>query len=230
MANNQYVNKVELGDQTIIDISDTTATAADVVSGKKLYTASGESVNGSLVPGTITEVQANGTSVATSGVANIPAASTSQYGVTKLNNTLSSTSTTEAATASAARELNQAITDLDNKITTFSNGWASVSSGFSGQVSNDSIKFVKRDDGVCMVYGEFNVSSDISPAARAPIFERLPRTSFAYPANTVWVSAINSSTNKSYRIAFNPSNGTLDEFYAAIPSGNYQLNAFTYFT
>lgn len=35
--------------------------------------------------GTITEVQANGTSVATSGIANIPSATTSRYGVTKLS-------------------------------------------------------------------------------------------------------------------------------------------------
>lgn len=53
--------------------------------------------------GTITGVSANGTSVATSGVANIPAASTSAYGVTKLTSSTSSTSTTLAATASAVK-------------------------------------------------------------------------------------------------------------------------------
>lgn len=53
--------------------------------------------------GTITGVSANGTSVATSGVANIPAASTSKYGVTKLNSSTNSTSTTLAATASAVK-------------------------------------------------------------------------------------------------------------------------------
>lgn len=53
--------------------------------------------------GTITGVSANGTSVATSGVANIPAASTSAYGVTKLSSSISSTSTTLAATASSVK-------------------------------------------------------------------------------------------------------------------------------
>lgn len=53
--------------------------------------------------GTITGVSANGTSVATSGVANIPAASTSKYGVTKLSSATNSTSTTEAATPSAVK-------------------------------------------------------------------------------------------------------------------------------
>ena len=53
--------------------------------------------------GTITEVKANGTSIATSGSANIPAASTSAYGVTKLSSSTSSTSTSLAATASAVK-------------------------------------------------------------------------------------------------------------------------------
>ena len=53
--------------------------------------------------GTITAVQANGTSVATSGTANIPAATTSKYGVIKLSSSTSSTSTSLAATASAVK-------------------------------------------------------------------------------------------------------------------------------
>lgn len=53
--------------------------------------------------GTITGVSVNGTSVATSGVANIPAASTSAYGVTKLSSATNSTSTTLAATPSAVK-------------------------------------------------------------------------------------------------------------------------------
>lgn len=53
--------------------------------------------------GTITKVQANGTDVASSGTANIPAASTSAYGVTKLSNSTSSTSTALAATANAVK-------------------------------------------------------------------------------------------------------------------------------
>lgn len=53
--------------------------------------------------GTITKVQANGTDVASSGTANIPAASTSAYGVTKLSDSVSSTSTSLAATANAVK-------------------------------------------------------------------------------------------------------------------------------
>lgn len=53
--------------------------------------------------GTITAVQANGTSVATSGTANIPSATTARYGVTELSTSTTSTSTTLAATPSAVR-------------------------------------------------------------------------------------------------------------------------------
>lgn len=41
MANNQYVNKVIYGGTTIIDISDTTATAAKVLASEKFYDKSG---------------------------------------------------------------------------------------------------------------------------------------------------------------------------------------------
>ena len=56
--------------------------------------------------GTITQVKANGTSIATSGVANIPAASTSTYGVTKLTSDLTGNSESLAATQKAVNELN----------------------------------------------------------------------------------------------------------------------------
>ena len=81
-----------------------------LVSGTNIKTINGTSILGSGDiaisgggGGTITGVSANGTSIATSGVANIPAASTSAYGVTKLSSATNSTSTTLAATASAVK-------------------------------------------------------------------------------------------------------------------------------
>ena len=53
--------------------------------------------------GTITKVQANGTDVASSGTANIPAATTSSYGVTELSSATNSTSEALAATPKAVK-------------------------------------------------------------------------------------------------------------------------------
>ena len=71
--------------------------------------------------GTITGVSANGTSVATSGVANIPAASTSAYGVTKLSSATNSTSTTLAATASAVKSAYDLANGKQDKLTSGTN-------------------------------------------------------------------------------------------------------------
>ena len=48
MATNQYVNKVEFGNSTIMDISDTSAEAADVLVGQVFYARSGERSVGTL--------------------------------------------------------------------------------------------------------------------------------------------------------------------------------------
>lgn len=48
---NQYKNKVVYGNQVLIDLTDTTATAEDVVSGKYFYAASGKKTLGTKVAG-----------------------------------------------------------------------------------------------------------------------------------------------------------------------------------
>lgn len=88
--------------------------------------------------GTITAVQANGTNVATSGVANIPAASTSVYGVTKLSSATNSTSTTLAATASAVK----AAYDLANsKAPGYTYGTTDLTAGVS-ELATGTLYFV----------------------------------------------------------------------------------------
>lgn len=70
MADNPYVNKVVYGSDTLIDISDTTATSEDVLNGKYFYSANGAKVQGVAVSG-VTDVEVNGTSVVVNGIAEV---------------------------------------------------------------------------------------------------------------------------------------------------------------
>ena len=76
MANNPYVNKVQTADgTTIIDISDTTATASDVASGKYFYTAAGAKTAGTGTggSGTITITDVANTTGTTAQITNVTA-------------------------------------------------------------------------------------------------------------------------------------------------------------
>lgn len=69
MANNQYVNKVVYDNNTLIDISDTTAIGSDVRKGKVFYRSSGSRITGTLaikykdITGTFISVQLPGSTV-----------------------------------------------------------------------------------------------------------------------------------------------------------------------
>lgn len=54
MANNPYVNKVVYDGTTLIDITDSTATASNVASGYYFYLATGEKIQGTASPATAT--------------------------------------------------------------------------------------------------------------------------------------------------------------------------------
>lgn len=54
MANNAYINRVDFGNETLIDISDTTAEAGDVIVNKTFYTRSGAPATGTLGDATAT--------------------------------------------------------------------------------------------------------------------------------------------------------------------------------
>ena len=95
----------------------------NLVSGTNIKTINSNSIlgSGNISVGTITKVQANGTDVASSGTANIPAASTSKYGVTKLSTATNSTSTTLAATASAVKAAYDLANGKQDKLTSGTN-------------------------------------------------------------------------------------------------------------
>lgn len=60
MANNEYINRVDYGNETLIDISDTTAEAGDVLNNKVFYAKSGARSVGSLGAMTGATSQNNG--------------------------------------------------------------------------------------------------------------------------------------------------------------------------
>ena len=51
---NQYKNKIRYGDQTLMDITDTTASTGDVLEGQVFYSASGARSVGTLTDATTT--------------------------------------------------------------------------------------------------------------------------------------------------------------------------------
>ena len=76
MAVNPYVNKVEYGGNTIIDLTDATATADKILSGYTAYGATGEKLTGTASGGGVTttalSVTTNGTYTAPAGTAYTP--------------------------------------------------------------------------------------------------------------------------------------------------------------
>lgn len=113
--------------------------------------------------GTITGISANGTSISTSGVANIPAASTSAYGVTKLSSATNSTSTSLAATASAVKSAYDLANGKQDKLVSGTNiktinGTSILGSGnitISGGGSADLSNYYTKDE-IDDILGDIN--------------------------------------------------------------------------
>ena len=127
--------------RTNIDAASTaiaTTTAKGLMSTSDKIKLNGIASGATANTGTITKVQANGTDIASSGTANIPAASTSEYGVTKLSSSTSDTSTTTAATPSAVK----AAYDLANsKAPKYTYGTSDLTAG-SSSLATGTLYFV----------------------------------------------------------------------------------------
>ena len=141
MADNPYVNKVVYGNDTLIDISDTTATSGDVLNGKYFYTASGAKTQGNAtIP--VTDVTVNGTSVVSSGIAAIDLTGKSDTGHT--HTTIDITDFPTLATVATSGDY----TDLSNTPTVFT-GTDGTAAGTTGLVpapaTTDATKYLMAD-------------------------------------------------------------------------------------
>ena len=141
MAENPYVNKVVYGNDTLIDISDTTATSSDVLNGKYFYTASGAKSQGSAtIP--VTDVTVNGTSVVSNGIAAIDLTGKSDTGHT--HTTIDITNFPTLATVATSGDY----TDLLNKPNVFT-GTDGTAAGTTGLVpapaATDATKYLMAD-------------------------------------------------------------------------------------
>ena len=63
MANNQYVNKVEFGNDILIDLTNDTVAAGSMLSGVTAHDASGATITGSIATKTNSNVAVNGTTI-----------------------------------------------------------------------------------------------------------------------------------------------------------------------
>ena len=63
MANNQYINKVQYGNNILIDLTNDTVTADNMLSGYTAHSATGETVTGNIITKTSSDLSADGATV-----------------------------------------------------------------------------------------------------------------------------------------------------------------------
>ena len=154
------INKVVYDDTTLMDISDTTAEQSDVMEGKYFYNKSGTKVSGTALAG-ITDVEVDGNSVVTSGVAEINLTGKSNVGHTHTTSDITDFPTLANVATSGS------YADLSNTPTTFTgtDGTAAGTSGFvPAPATTDATKFLNADGNwenamTTMVIARYGVST-----------------------------------------------------------------------
>lgn len=81
---NEYVNKVTLGNEVLLDLTSDTVTAADVAAGKSLHLRSGAPATGTLQLGAMPYGECDSTSTATAFTATVPGITELQDGTTMM--------------------------------------------------------------------------------------------------------------------------------------------------
>lgn len=120
MANNPYINKVEYGGNTLIDLTGDTVTAGDMLSGVTAHDRSGASIQGTLVP--VLSVDVNGSTLTPDANGNVdigtvPAASSALSLTAAAGSWSSATPPTQTLTATGVTSSNNIIVGIASTIT-----------------------------------------------------------------------------------------------------------------
>lgn len=173
--------------------------------------------------GTITEVQAYGTTVSSSGVANIPRANTSTYGVTQLSNSINSNLQYIAASSYAVKALNDAKQDTlvsGTNIKTINGtsilGSGDISVGGGGTATNVMINgttITSGGDADIKVDGTYNATTNkIATMSSIPTIDSAMSSTSTNPVqNKVVQSAISTAVSNAvdHSLEYESSSGSI---------------------
>ena len=131
-------------------------------------------------------------------------------------------------TNATARSIADVLTSLNSDLTNKTVVNAAIASEFSTYIdaAQSSIICVKRDDGICVLSGNFVVTQAISSAAKKALFYNIVAP-VNNPNDNMWVSALELNTNKIRWLQL--SGAYLARNYSEFPVSGYVLQPTTYF-
>ena len=117
------------------------------------------------------------------------------------------------------------LASLSDHIGTYGNrSQPTVGSAYTSNVTTNSVYFVKRNDGLCIVSGTFVLGTAISGGAEQNLFEGLPTYKNTYSLDWVLIAG---EDGKTYRLQFK--SGYLSQNYTSYPAQKYYILPFMYF-
>lgn len=118
------------------------------------------------------------------------------------------------------------VPSLNDKFTTFTTGSASIGSDYTANITTNNVKYVKRSDGVVLVYGNFTIGTQIASSSAKAMFTGLPASTNERFPN--WVMSEHYQDDTTRRLQMTAA-GNLNQTYTQFPIGDYEIIPFMYF-